>query len=108
MSRISDAALMLALALSASPSAVRAQQDLWARLNARAMDLHRQKRDAEAGPVAREAVEVAQRSFDPSSPKLAILLTNLADIYRTQARYAEAEPLYRRALDIFQKGYGPD
>src|ERR1043165_4766794 len=106
MSRISNAALMLAL--TALPSAAWGQQDLWGRLNSRATDLHRQKRDVEAGPVARDAVEVAERTFDPSSPKLAISLTNLADIYRTQAHYAAAEPLYRRALEIFQKDYGPE
>src|SRR3989442_10818090 len=105
MGTIVRASFVLVLASFSSTSA-RAQQDLWERLNAQAMDLHRQKRDDEAAATARETLAVAEKTFDPSSPKLAISLTNLADIYRSQARYADAEPLYRRASEIVGKAFG--
>src|SRR2546425_1722978 len=105
MGTIVRASFVLVLASFSSTSA-RAQQDLWERLNAQAMDLHRQKRDDEAAATARETLAVAEKTFDPSSPKLAISLTNLADIYRSQVRYADAEPLYRRASEIVGKAFG--
>src|SRR5689334_14534249 len=107
MTRIVRTGFILALT-ALSSNATRAQQELWERLNAQAMDLHRQKRDSEAAATAWRALHVAENTFDPSSPKLAVSLTNLADICRTQARYADAEPLYRRASDIVEKTFGPD
>ena len=63
-----------------------AQEGSWERLNAQAMDLHRQKRDEEAVVIAQQALALAEKKFSPLSPKLAIAQTNLAEIYRALGR----------------------
>ena len=35
-------------------------------------------------------------------------LSELADVYRSEARYGEAEPLYKRSLAILEKAHGPE
>ncbi len=44
----------------------------------------------------------------PEHPDVAIILNNLAVLYRAQGKYAEAEPLYKRALAIREEALGPD
>jgi tetratricopeptide (TPR) repeat protein len=39
---------------------------------------------------------------------IAVVLNNLADLYREQGRYAEAEPQLMRALSIREKALGSD
>ena len=39
---------------------------------------------------------------------MAVVLNNLAQLYRLQNRLEEAEPLYRKALSIWEKALGPD
>lgn len=90
------------------PVATGAQEGLWEKLNAQAMDLHRQNRDLEALPIARQALALAEKQFGPTGTKIATALTNLADIYRAQSRYGDAEPLYRRALGMVQQKPGPE
>ncbi len=52
----------------------------------------------EALPFWKKALELGQREFGPEQPSTAMLLNNLAELYRLQGRYAEAEPLHKRAL----------
>ncbi len=54
------------------------------------------------------AAEQAALGFEPSDPRLAITLGNLADLYHAQARDAEAEPLYQQALTLLERIDGPD
>jgi tetratricopeptide (TPR) repeat protein len=97
------------LALSALPAVLpAAQQARWEELNARVQDLYRQGKYAEATSVAQEALRVAEITFGPEDPDVAISLNNLAMLYQDQGKYAEAEPLYERALRIWAKALGPD
>ena len=61
--------------------------------------------DAEAWFLAAERVATG---FEPSDPRLALTLGNLADFYHAQARDDEAEPLYWEALDLLERIDGPD
>ncbi|MEO8605194.1 MAG: tetratricopeptide repeat protein [bacterium] len=56
--------------------------------------------DAEKLLVA--ALQRAERQ-QPDSLEFARALSDLADLYRTQARYEEAEPLFRRAIALLER-----
>jgi tetratricopeptide (TPR) repeat protein len=51
------------------------------------------------------AVVKAER-FGREDPRVAISLSQLAQVYTAQAKYLEAEPLYMRALKIYQSAHG--
>ena len=63
---------------------------------------------AQAEPLCRRALAIAEASFGPDQPEVAIRLNNLAGLLRATNRPAEAEPLHRRALAIAEKSFGPD
>ncbi len=85
-----------------------AQEELWKELNAKVVTLYQQGRYEEAAKVGKEALKVAEDTFGPDHPDVAISLNNLAELYRLQGKYAEAEPLFKRALTIREKVLGPD
>jgi tetratricopeptide (TPR) repeat protein len=62
----------------------------------------------EAIPLFRRALELGEREFGPDHPTTAVLINNLAFLYKHQGRYAEAEPLLKRVLAIDEKALGPD
>jgi tetratricopeptide (TPR) repeat protein len=47
------------------------------------------------------AWSIAEKSYGPDHPDVAIDLNNLAKLLQAMNRLAEAEPLYRRVLRIF-------
>lgn len=59
-------------------------------------------RAAEAEPLARRAVEVAEQTFGPDHPHMAIVLAELAGTLHELGRAEEAERLYRRVLGIVE------
>ncbi len=59
--------------------------------------LYQQGRYSEAEPYAKEALRQGTEKFGPNDPSTALLLNNLAELYRAQGRYAEAEPLHQLA-----------
>jgi tetratricopeptide (TPR) repeat protein len=65
-------------------------------------------RYAEAEPLLRDCQRLRESKSGPDSPRVAVVLNNLALLLKATNRLAEAEPLYRRALAIFQRSYGPD
>ncbi len=97
----------IALVLSFS-SSVYAQEVLWEKLNGKAKTLYKQKRYPDALSVAEEALKVAEDTFGPDHPKVAISLNNIAELYVIKGTYAEIEPLYKRALEINEKALGED
>ena len=54
------------------------------------------------------AAERVATGFEPSDPRLALTLGNLADFYHAQARVDEAEPLYWESLALLERIDGPD
>ena len=97
----------MVLVLSFS-SSVYAQEVLWEKLNNKAKTLFKQKRYPDALSVAEEALKVAEDTFGPDHPKVAISLNYIAELYVMKGTYAEIEPLYKRALEINEKALGSD
>ncbi len=62
-----------------------------------------QNKYAEAEPIIKRSLAIAEKTFGPSHPNVAANLNNLANNYRIRGMYAEAEPLYKRVLDIWEK-----
>jgi len=98
-------ALVLAVALRATLSF--AQQSQIEMLNARVADLVRQGKSAEALPVAKEAVELAEKTYGPNDRRLTRSLSDLAVLYTDQGNYVAAEALINRALKLDETATGP-
>ena len=99
--------VIMVLVLSFS-SSVYAQEVLWEKLNGKAKTLFKQKRYPDALSVSEEALKVAEDTFGPDHPKVAISLNNIAELHIINGSYAEIEPLYKRALEISEKAFGPN
>lgn len=91
-----------------TPEVPQGGQERWQTLYGEADSLYRQKKYAEALPIAREALRVPETSFGPEHPNVALSVFAVAAIHHSQGKFAEAEPLYRRALAIAEKVLGPD
>jgi tetratricopeptide (TPR) repeat protein len=63
---------------------------------------------AQAETLKRRALAIAETSYGPGHPDVAVHISNLSELLRKTNRLAEAEPLIRRALAIDEKSYGPD
>ena len=101
-------ALVIGLLANVLAGQAWAQEARWQTLNQQVEQLYQQGRYAEAIPVAKEALRVAETTFGPNDPNTATSLDNLAVLYYVQGKYAEAEPLFIRALAIGEKTLGPD
>ena len=76
------------------PAAARAQSPELMDAYERYSELYAEGRYQEALPFAEKALWLSEREFGPEHPTTAVLVNNLAALYRAQGRYAEAEPLY--------------
>jgi CHAT domain-containing protein/tetratricopeptide (TPR) repeat protein len=65
-------------------------------------------RFAEAEPLLRRALVIAEKSYGPNHPDVANRLHNLSSLLFATHRLVEAEPLLRRALAINEESLGPD
>lgn len=72
-------------------------------MNAQVEQLYQQGKFAEAIPLAQESLRVAQASFGPEHPNVAVSLNDLALLYQAQGGYAEAELLRKHALGILEQ-----
>jgi tetratricopeptide (TPR) repeat protein len=68
--------------------------------------LHRQGRDAEAEPLLRHAVAMANAAGDPKL--LGIALNALGNALHGEGQAARAEPVLRRSLALFEQSEGKD
>ncbi len=76
-------------------------------LNRQVVDLYQAGKYQEAILIARQLLEVLERTNGPEHPDTASSLNNLALLYKETGDYAKAEPLFRRALAISEKALGP-
>ena len=72
-----------------------AQEKLWKELHSRFDTLYQRGRYGEAAKVVEEVLKVAENTFGPDHPNVALSLNNLALVYQAQGRYAEAESHYK-------------
>ncbi len=63
---------------------------------------------AEAEPLLRRALSIAEKTLGPENLLTATNLNNLAGLCEWQGKYAEAEALHKRALAIREKALGPE
>jgi tetratricopeptide (TPR) repeat protein len=63
---------------------------------------------SKAEPLYQRSVAIREKALGKDHPEVAVLLNNLALLYRIQGHYAEAEPLYQRSLVILEKALGKD
>ncbi len=89
------------------PTQALAQSTLWERYNDAGAEAYEQGRYTEAEKQFIAAHEEAKK-FGPEDPRLAMIFSNLAALYRAQGQYAKAEPLYQRAVAIMEKALGTD
>ncbi len=90
--------LLVLIGLYVWPVGLRAQSAALMEAYQQGEALYQAGRYDEALPFWKKALKLGQREFGPEHPSTAMLLNNLAELYRLQGRYAEAEPLYKRAL----------
>ena len=79
---------LMALVLSLSSTAL-AQEARWKALHNQAKALNQQGKYREALPVAKEALNVAENTFGPDHPNVAISINELALLYKAQGGYAQ-------------------
>ena len=70
--------------------------------------LYKQKRFAEAIPLAEEILAVLRKELGPEHPETAQALNNLGELYRAVGDYSKAEMLFKEALSIGEKTLGPE
>ncbi len=90
--------LLVLIGLCLWPVGLRAQSAALMKAYKQGEALYQAGRYDEALPFWKKALKLGQREFGPEQPSTAMLLNNLAELYRLQGRYAEAEPLHKRAL----------
>ncbi len=83
-----------------------AQEATWQTLHADGMSAYQQGRYLEAEESLLLALESVQK-LRGRDLDFALILNNLASLYRNLGRYAEAEPLYQHALGIREQALGP-
>lgn len=77
------------------------------RLNADMERLARERRFAEAIPVAERLLSIIERLFGPDDVGVARLLNNLAGYYKETGDYARSESRYLRSMAIVERKLGP-
>lgn len=76
-------------------------------LNQKVLSLHRQGRCDPAVVVAKKALQVAEETFRPDHPDVAMSLTELALLYTLEGQHERAEPLLKGPLAIWQTASRP-
>jgi tetratricopeptide (TPR) repeat protein len=99
--------LIVILAVSFTPAA-NAQQDLYDKLNKKLATLYKGGRTEEAIEVAKEVVQVAEKTFGEKHPYVSVSLNNLALLYIADGKYEKADELYERSLKIAEEYLGKD
>jgi CHAT domain-containing protein/tetratricopeptide (TPR) repeat protein len=106
-SKIFPGVLTLLLAASFSPPAA-AQDARWRQLTEQASQLRDHGKIVEATPLAQEAVRVAQATYGPDRPQVALSLNLLGLLLKEQEKFVDAETALRSALAINVKVYGQE
>ena len=80
----------------------------WEALNQEVADLAYAHLYDRAVVVAKEALDIAERTQGPNHPDVAANLNDLAQLYSELDKYDEAIPLCERAIRIQEDSLGPD
>ena len=77
-------------------------------LNRQVIDLYQAGKYQEAILIARQVLEIDEKTNGPEHPSTTTSLNNLALLYNAMGDYAKAEPLVRRAVAIKEKALGAE
>src|SRR5207244_2400542 len=83
------------------------QDELWVKLNDEGKKAYEQGQYPKAEEYYLAALKELQKS-NVSDGGFAILLNNLAELYKTQGKYDEAERLLRQSIDLQSKEFGAE
>jgi CHAT domain-containing protein/tetratricopeptide (TPR) repeat protein len=97
--------MLLFLAALNADKAVSQSEDLSA-LNGQVVRLINAGKYADAMPLARRSLSIAERELGADHPAVATPLNNLAMVYLSQGNYAAAEPLFKRSIAIKERAVG--
>jgi tetratricopeptide (TPR) repeat protein len=86
-------------------SALACQQQTWESVMAAGQQAVQQGNYAEAERIFQVAVQKAEE-FGREDRRVAVSLSQLAQVYAGQGKHVEAEPIYLQALKIYQAVYG--
>ena len=100
--------LLIALLAIFFTTAANGQQDLYKKLNDKLATLYKAGRIEDAIDVAKEALQVAEKTFGENHPYVSVSLNNLALLYISEGQYEKAEGLYERSLKIAEEHLGKD
>lgn len=100
------AGVVIAACLHVGPAGAQSQSAEIDRLNKKVFELYKAQEFEQAIPLARRALEMAERS-GPQHGTVAAPLNNLASLYEALGRYGDAEPLRMRVVGAFERSLGP-
>ena len=100
--------LLIVILATSFTLAANAQQELYNNLNKKLATLYRNGRTLDAIEVAKEALQVAEKTFGEKHPYVSASLNNIALLYISEGQYEKAEVLYERSLKIVEDHLGKD
>src|SRR5437868_3541381 len=95
--------LLFLIAALPSTTPVRAQIDNAAALDKRVVELYSAGKTTDAIPLAKQSLQIREKTLPAGHRDIAISLNNLSALYRAQGRLSDAEPLSKRALELREK-----
>jgi tetratricopeptide (TPR) repeat protein len=98
---------IVAVSCATSTMSLHAQHTEWEALNAESVSLYDKGEYKRAFVVAKQALELAEKTYGNEDPRVGTSLGELGLLYKTLGNYAQAEPLYKRSLAIEEKSFGP-
>lgn len=100
--------IWLGLLIVLLAGSVDGQVDKWNQLNAQLMQLVSSGRPSDAVPVAKEALDVAKKTFGTEDANYGLSLNNLAWVYSLSGNYSQAEPLFKKSISVLEKLQTPE
>lgn len=94
--------LLMVLLISSFTITTLAQESLYNKLNSQLATHYKNGRYSKAIDVAKQALEVAEKTFGKNHPYVSASLNNLALLHTKKGNYKEAELLYEQSLKIVE------
>jgi len=103
--RLLTAVILIAVVLW--PGAGSAQSDALLSADQQCKAFYKQGKFSKAEPQCLKTLKLVETELGPAHHITAVVLGNLAELYRKQGRFAVAEPLLKRALFVLEAALGP-
>ena len=80
-----------------------AQADRWNELTAQVNQLYASGKASDAVPLAKQAVEVARKTFGAEHPNYGLSLNNLALVHAALGQYSDADSEFKKSIAVLEK-----